>query len=347
MISYSLYLWHWPLIVFQGTNGLLAKGVTPQVAKIFLIIASIAIASLSWRFVEQPFRDHHLSLSRSLIFRTASAALALIVILGAGTVVTGGAPSRYPSAAIKVASFLENTSALTDAQYRLGSCFFTSKNSYLDFKPSICLQQDPHKPNDLLIGDSYAAQLWYGLSSTFTNINFMQATASGCKPTLDQSHKAEYRCSRLMTYAFSDYLPTHHVDRLIIAARWDVVDIGPLQQTLVWADHSGIEVLLFGPIIQYDSALPRLLAMSIKENDPGIPALHRMAFYETLDTQISKLVQSDQGVRYVSYFKMLCRKSTCLEYPGDGIPLQSDYGHLTGFGSVLVASKLRESGALN
>lgn len=150
-----------------------------------------------------------------------------------------------------------------------------------------------------------------------------------------------------MNYVFSDYLPTHHVDLLIIAARWNHADLGPLQQTLEWANRSGIDVLLFGPIVQYDSALPRLLAMSIKANDPAIPALHRVAAYESLDGEMSKLAQSERDVRYVSYFKMLCRQSSCLEYAGNGVPLQSDYGHLTAVGSLLVATKLRESGILN
>jgi hypothetical protein len=99
--------------------------------------------------------------------------------------------------------------------------------------------------------------------------------------------------------------------------------------------------------VQYDSALPRLLALSIKSNDPAIPSLHRVASYESLDADMSRLAESDRGVRYVSYFKMLCRQTSCVEYAADGVPLQSDYGHLTRVGSMLVATMLRESGVLN
>ncbi len=347
IISYSLYLWHWPLIVFQGANGLLVKGLTPNGTKVVLILASVVIAALSWRFVEQPFRGRGFPLSRTVIFRMASVAAAVLLFLGAGILATGGIPSRYPVEAVKVASYLDYTNAATEAQYRVGTCFLTSKNTYQDFNPAVCLQQDRRKPNDLLIGDSHAAQLWYGLSSTFTDVNLMQATASGCKPTLDQSRSVEPKCSRLMNYVFSDYLRTHHVDLLIIAARWDHTDLGTVKQTLEWANRSGIDVLLFGPIVQYDSELPRLLAMSIKSNDPEIPALHRVPAYATLDDDMSKLAQSERDVRYVSYFKMLCRQNSCLEYAGNGVPLQSDYGHLTAVGSMLVATKLRESGVLN
>jgi peptidoglycan/LPS O-acetylase OafA/YrhL len=346
MISYSLYLWHWPLIVFQGSDGLLIKGFSPKLTKLALIFASFAVATLSWRFVEQPFRDRR-QLSRPVIFRVASVAAAALLAAGISILATNGFPSRYPPEAVRVASFLVNTDAKTDAEYRVGTCFLTSKDTYKDFNPSICLRQDAHKHNDLLLGDSHAAQLWYGLSATFKDVSLMQATASGCKPTLDQSHSVETKCSRLMGHIFTDYLPRHHVDALIIAARWDASDIGPLQETLAWAHQREIGVVLFGPIVQYDSALPRLLALSIKSNDPSIPSLHRVAYYERLDAEMAHLAETVSGVRYVSYFKMLCRQSSCLEYADAGVPLQSDYGHLTDSGSLLVAAKLRDAGALD
>jgi SGNH domain (fused to AT3 domains) len=88
------------------------------------------------------------------------------------------------------------------------------------------------------------------------------------------------------------------------------------------------------------------LAFSIKRNDPGIASDHRIAYYERLDGDMAKLAEAE-SVRYVSYFKLLCQQGSCLEYASAGIPLQSDYGHLTGGGSLLIAAKIREIGALN
>lgn len=345
MISYSLYLWHWPLIVFQQMNGMLVKGLSPDSTKLVLILVSVVIAALSWRFVEQPFRGRRSRLSRVAVFRLAAVTAAILVMLGGVILATGGIPSRYPAEAVKLASY-EITGSATKAEYRVGTCFLTSEYSFRDFNADICLKQDPRKRNDLLIGDSHAAQLWYGLSSVFKNINLMQATASGCKPTVVQRRYVA-TCSRLMNFVFQDYLPKHHVDALLIGARWDDGDLGPLQQTLDWARHRGIPVVLFGPIVQYDSALPRLLAMAVQSNDPALPAAHRVAYYQTLDDDLSRLVRSDRGVGYVSYFKLLCPRESCVEYAGPGVPLQSDYGHLTGRGSLLVATRLRESGTLN
>jgi hypothetical protein len=151
----------------------------------------------------------------------------------------------------------------------------------------------------------------------------------------------------LMHFIFSDYLPAHPGDTLLIAARWDRGDLERLPGTIATIKRMGSEVVLFGPIVQYDSALPRLLALSIKQENPEIPADHRIASYEGLDTDMARLAATQLGVRYISYYKLLCRQQACLEYAGQGIPLQSDYGHLTAGGSMLMATRIRDNGALN
>jgi peptidoglycan/LPS O-acetylase OafA/YrhL len=346
MISYSLYLWHWPLIVFQKASGLLVRGLSPNATKLALIGASILLATLSWRFVEVPFRGRRLRYARKTIFQLAGAAAVVLVLIGSGILLSKGVPNRYPEEAVSVASFLDNTDAATDAQYRVGKCFITSKNSFEDFDANVCLKSDSQKRNDLLIGDSHAAQLWFGFSSVFKNVNLMQATASGCKPTLQQGVNSEPKCERLMNYIFSSYLPAHHVETLLIAARWDAADLDRLPSTLDWLNRRGIDVILFGPIIQYDSALPRLLAFSIQQHDAALPSSHRISYYQSLDENMAKITSPYAHVRYISYFHLLCNGGKCQEYADAGVPLQSDYGHLTGSGSIVVATKLRSSGIL-
>ena len=139
MISYSLYLWHWPMIVFQGMGGLLIQGVSPKTAKLVVMAASFVIATLSWRFIEQPFRGRRFSISRPAIFSLAAASAAILLALGSSILFTNGLPSRFPSEAVKVASFLETSDSATEGQYRVGTCFLIGKDSYNQFDPSVCL----------------------------------------------------------------------------------------------------------------------------------------------------------------------------------------------------------------
>ena len=346
MISYSLYLWHWPLIVFQGASGILAHGLSPKTTKLVVLGISFVVATLSWRFVEQPFRDSRKRFPRGRLFQVATAAAVLLAICGAAAIAAHGFPSRYSAQAVRVASFMENADAVTEEQYRVGTCFLTSRDPHANFAAGECLKLDSGKRNELLIGDSHAAQLWFGLSTVFKDVNFMQATASGCKPTLEQPIGADERCSHLMQFVFQDYLKTHPVHSVLIAARWDRADLPRLERTVLLLKQQRIDVVLFGPVVQYDSALPRLLAISIQKNDPGLAADHRVAYYEKLDHEMTHFARR-LDVRYISYFKLICQQDSCLEYAAKDIPLQSDYGHFTGAGSTLVAAKIREAGLLD
>ena len=86
-ISYSLYLWHWPILVFAPLAAGEALGLDVSVG---LVAVAIAAGWLSWRFVEEPFRRGRLSMALGTRRALASgfAAIAVVVLL-AGTVAYG------------------------------------------------------------------------------------------------------------------------------------------------------------------------------------------------------------------------------------------------------------------
>jgi hypothetical protein len=46
------------------------------------------------------------------------------------------------------------------------------------------MKPDGKRPNYLLVADSHAAHLWFGLSTSMPEVNLMQATASACRPAV-------------------------------------------------------------------------------------------------------------------------------------------------------------------
>lgn len=92
LISYSLYLWHWPLVVY-------ARVVTLELTwewKLGLLVVSFVFGFLSWRWVERPFRSGNLlrTNARSLWFGLISAVTLYGVVLG--IYLSGGLPIRLP-----------------------------------------------------------------------------------------------------------------------------------------------------------------------------------------------------------------------------------------------------------
>jgi peptidoglycan/LPS O-acetylase OafA/YrhL len=79
LMSYSLYLWHWLVVVFAGY---VAPRRSPLV-RVLLLVLSVLLAALSWRHIKQPFRGKSAILSRRTLFAAATSAMAAVVIFGA------------------------------------------------------------------------------------------------------------------------------------------------------------------------------------------------------------------------------------------------------------------------
>lgn len=339
LISYSLYLWHWPVIVFQNTNALIVSGLSPRATKVVLFALCLLLAWLSWRFIEGPFRAGPRKPSRAFIFKAALAGSIAAIALGASAIALDGLPSRFKPEALKAASFLQYKGTNPNP----AKCFIQATNKFEDFNQTNCLHQDPKKKNYLLIGDSHANHFWRGLAAD-PSINVMQASASLCTPTIDQRLDADPGCTRLMNYMFSDFLPKHQVDKLIIAAYWKESDIPAVKRTLAWAKQRNIEVILFGPIVVYDSPLPRILATAIQQNDTTVIASHRIQTVQELDNKM-KAVALAENTAYVSLYDQICPAGgQCRVYAQPGIPLLYDYGHLTEEGSLLLIDELKRKG---
>ena len=333
LISYSLYLWHWPLIVFQRTDGLL--GVSGEMTKLALIVVSIGIAWLSWKYVEMPFRSRARGASRALVFGTASVAMASVAVLCGLALVGGGAPFRFPQRVVAIAAYLAYDPS---AAFRTGHCYLSTNRQQLDVP--ICMTPDPARPNYLLVGDSHAAHLWFGLASAMPAVNIMQATASACRPAVMPIALLDTRaCPRLMQFVFDDFLVNNKVDKVLLAASWKDEDIPLLAGTLDTLRSRGLDVTVLGPIVEYDSALPRLLADQILHHSPSIASAMRTPGIRERDRAMSRMVKA-KGASYLSVYDSLCRNEHCDEFAEGDIPMQFDAGHLTAKGSAEVGRRL-------
>lgn len=335
LISYSLYLWHWPLIVFQRTDGWFFPGSSGAVTKLSLIAGSTGLAWLSWKFVEIPFRSKAGDSSNAVIFGTASIAITSVAALCGLVLIAGGAPFRFPERVVTIGAYLAYDPS---AAFRSGHCYLSTNRQQLDIPT--CMKPDPKRPNYLLVGDSHAAHLWLGLSSALPEVNIMQATASACRPAIEPMSLLDTRaCPRLMQFVFDDFLVNHKVDRILLAASWKDEDIAVLSGTLDTLKSRGLDVTVLGPIVEYDSALPRLLAGEILRNSPAIASAKRTPGIRERDRALSRMVTA-KGATYLSVYDTVCRDGRCDEFAEGDIPLQFDAGHLTAEGSVEVGRRL-------
>ena len=336
LISYSLYLWHWPLIVFQRTDALFFSELS-GLTRTALIAAMIGIAWLSWKFVEMPFRAKGRAISKYTVFGvTGSATVSALALCGL-ILLVGGAPFRFPERVVAIGSYLayDPTPA-----FRGGQCYLSTNRQQLDVEN--CMKLDRTRPNYLLVGDSHAAHLWFGLSSAMPDVNVMQATASACRPAVMPVSLLDTRaCPKLMQFVFNDFLANNKVDKVLLSASWKDEDIPGLVETLDALKSRGLDVTVLGPIVEYDGALPRLLVDGIMRNRPVAQGMRTSGIWER-DQAMRRIVTS-RGAAYLSVYDSVCRDGRCDEFAEGDIPLQFDAGHLTAEGSVEVARRLSDS----
>jgi peptidoglycan/LPS O-acetylase OafA/YrhL len=338
LISYSLYLWHWPLIVFQRTDDILSAGTSGMTAKVAVISVSFVLAILSWRFVEQPFRAKAKTTSRPRTFGTAALAMASGLALCGVVLVVSGAPFRFPQRVVKVASYLGYDPSQA---FRAGQCYLATNRQKLDV--ASCLTIDARRPNYLLVGDSHAAHLGLGLSVAMPDVHLMQASASACRPALQPEGLVDTRaCPRLMRLVFDDFLKTHHIDKVLLAASWKDEDLPALAGTIDTLERRGLNVVVLGPIVEYDAALPRLLAEQILRGNADAAQRMRTDGIRERDHAMRKMVTA-RGANYLSVYDAVCRDERCQEFATADVPMQFDAGHLTAEGSLEVGRQLATS----
>lgn len=330
-ISYSLYLWHWPAIVFYKRIVWRELSFFDQ---LIIFIACVILAHVTYKFIENPVRKFKSNTSIKLLtFPIAlSASLAVFVSL-----LLPMQKSNFSEQQIAMEKYLNYESE----HFRRGECFLTSKFNHIDFyNKQLCIEAKPGKKNILLIGDSHAAQ-WYQAFKDLaaTDETLTQVTASGCKPLLPL--QGEKRCTDLMSWVFEELIQEYQWSTIIIAGRWRSWDLQNVERSLKRIRLYSNRVIFIGPILEYRYDLPLLLSL-FHEDSGSLEQLRILSERQSLDTKLEML--SDRaGASYVSLLKTMCSGESCIAQTGKEVPVQFDYGHLTLSGSKHLASKIFNS----
>ncbi|GAA0413078.1 acyltransferase family protein [Cocleimonas flava] len=167
LISYSIYLWHQPLLAF-ARHGSFDK---PSTLVLFaLVTLSIPLAYLSWRFIEKPFRTKGV-FNRKQIFGLSATASAAFIAIGVSGVASNGFEQRAIQSNL--------TMDAIDKRWRV--------NAGLDLKctetfnlSDECNTSD--KPQIIIWGDSYAMHLVKGIMASKPDAKIIQMTKYVCGP---------------------------------------------------------------------------------------------------------------------------------------------------------------------
>ncbi|MGC2776165.1 MAG: acyltransferase family protein [Bradyrhizobium sp.] len=338
-ISYSLYLWHWPIFAFArfAKPGLALDG-SERVA---LFALTVAVSYLSWRFIEQPFRTKAIAPTPRAAFGLAAAA-SVLLLLGAGAgLMLNGSTSEADRAAQRLDAY--NAYDMKPV-YRYGSCFTTPDGRV----PDDCLRLVSGKTNILLWGDSFAAHYYHGLTASLDaeSVNIMQASQPTCMPTFSAETQGVASC-RAFASQMRDYLAQARPDLVVMSADWlenarpprfDGM-VADLRQTLARLHDAGIPVVLLGPSVQFRTRLPSMLARATLRGVTPDPETFTRSDIFALDEAMQAALPTGEGFTYLSILSTVCEPRRCPLTVGD-VPLSFDHAHLTAEGSDYVMAKV-------
>jgi peptidoglycan/LPS O-acetylase OafA/YrhL len=220
LISYPLYLWHWPILSFAR---MIRGDEVPAGARIAAVILAVVLAWATWRFVESPIRFGRTPASSSDWIKTTVLLLASGVILCVGYSIHAedGFAGRFKNVP-------------GDFGWAQSETFFTPAcGETVGAKLGYCRSSEAGAPDVLLIGDSHAGALYRGLAPAYAQRSqvVMNLGEAGCAPFFDTEsytlgEREERDCkssvNRMLAFAVSGA----SVHTVILAAEWPLYMTG-------------------------------------------------------------------------------------------------------------------------
>lgn len=343
-ISYPLYLWHWPIIVFWR---LLGYG-SDLAAALLAIAGAVLLAWLTRDLVEGPARFGRLwgaAITAPPVWVLAGG-LAFTGLLGLSAVTADGYPYRY-SPSLRALANLPGPDEYEP--YRENRCYF-HPGTYGGFSPECTPPKRPAIPRILLWGDSHAAHLYPGLLDMQKKREFdlIQWTSAGCPPTRTHWVTEVTSCEERRAWELQ-HMERAVPDTALLAARWDLyISEGTPESDVLaatlddiqWLQRLGVrKIILFGPGPTWNSSLATELVRYMRiHSTERIP--ERLGAVDDTARRLDAAMAAQalaMHVQYVSVLNLFCNREGCRTVGDVKSPqpdlLFWDSNHLTTSGS--------------
>ena len=332
LISYPLYLWHWPLLSFS----LLDLDHPDSVwLKAGLVLAAVALAWLTTAFIEQPLRH-----GGRVAGKVAGLLVAMAAVAGLGAYAhyRHGFPSRFPPLIQELAHLSY------DPATGQRSGYFLSDGEDETYFQSATDPAARRKPKLYLWGDSHAAALYPGLQEAFgAKYDIVQRTAGNLAPFTAAGGDAQATHARINAFILASIRQDRPAG-VILEANWPEWGWAGVVQTIADLKAAGVpRIVLVGPVPQWEVSLPQQLGnYARRHRDQPVPTRLQTGLRPEplrIDAAMAAWC-AGAGIEYVSPCQILENQDGFLVRLGDtGDSLIAfDYGHLTVTGSRYLAA---------
>jgi hypothetical protein len=362
VISYSLYLWHWPLIVFARY---FSAGDLTTFQKTAALLLSAVLAFISFEFIEGPFRGRESPFSRRQVFSLGLAASMLSLAVGFAIYLHQGFPGRYDSATRQLV--LENTERKRDFQ-EVCENWKTEVHSMADIH--FCTLGPGTSRKIMFWGDSHVQQLYPLIkqlhdSGKFADLGVLIAIANGCAPAehLNAVEKG-FHCDSFSHFA-KIRAEEADVDTVFIGFNtwWAVneflcpsVDgqcvgtisveearrrvLQELTECIQKLRAEGKKVIVSLPFPMYDKSIPDLEIRNAVFGRFGLAGVAKDITLPVMHDDVSGMAKS-AGAQIFDPRESLCDKQSCLTQL-NGVSIYIDEDHIAASQIHLLADNFKQ-----
>ena len=377
LISYSAYLWHQPLFAF-------ARIAIPWPPPVWLILGlaalSLALAALSWRYVEQPFRDRSGIFTGARLPAVLLPAVAVLIVIGVDGHLRGGVPGRFPA---QVQAIIDIRRADTsDCRNRYGTAEIAAGKR--------CVIGDTAQPPALaVIGDSHASMLTDALHETLgaSGRSALMFSGNWCAPLVNFATRVPRKdrdCVGRTNAAIDRIIAGDTIETVLLVAQWSNYTTGTragdaeaaaytytpampitgwngdpghnpghfdkaLHATLGRLDAAGKSVVILLPVPDYAVSVPhaaariRLLGLSHGMLDRMLQdhlSRHAVAL------SILEAARSEFDIDLFDPAAVFCDRDRCSPLDFAGRPFYEDANHLGYAGAQRLVGAMHAAGTL-
>jgi peptidoglycan/LPS O-acetylase OafA/YrhL len=368
LISYSLYLWHWPVFsalhfyFLESSDGLRVVG----------IVTSLALAVVSYRYWEAPIRRRAFMPSSAALGRFALCSFGVIVLLSIATpplsraLSAGGLSARMfdlldqELADRRVRGVvIHGGSARLDAETAAtGGCSFDRDHDAerLVLCVEAALAPDDGRPAILVIGDSHAQDAYWTLGEAHPELRWAYLHhGGGCGVAQHRSLRIGGRlCYAALTEVFAALSKRRRIDGIALATRYyKPLSDGPsyalrsLEARASLGAPDALPVLIFGPSPSFNDAPTRYItsahpARSMIMARGALPT-SELHFPLGPARDAMRDAARDTGLFFADRLDVFCDADACAVFDIEGeVPYFADAEHLTRWGRARLADRLAQ-----